>query len=137
MLENNGIYPGDPPMHKIYKYNHANGQQLHACFRLSEHDDMAQSPHVNNPVLLMENGQLTDAGDEYLATLQKETMDITVTCPNCTAKRTITVSKAGHKAWMSGTLIQNAFPDLSKDDREGLMTGICPTCWNKMFKDEA
>jgi hypothetical protein len=39
-------------------------------------------------------------------------------------------------AWQnSGVLIQNAFPNLSKDDREFILTGSSPEEWNK-FKEE-
>jgi hypothetical protein len=30
-------------------------------------------------------------------------------------------------------LIQNALPSLTSDEREALMTGMCPSCWEKMF----
>ena len=33
-------------------------------------------------------------------------------------------------------LIQDAFPELSKEDRERLITGICPKCWKELFGDE-
>ncbi len=35
--------------------------------------------------------------------------------------------------WQSGTLIQNAMPNLSPDHREFLMTGITPTEWEDAF----
>lgn len=35
--------------------------------------------------------------------------------------------------WKSGMLIQRAFPNLSAEDREFLISGICPTCWSKLF----
>jgi hypothetical protein len=37
--------------------------------------------------------------------------------------------------WMftRGDLVQNAFPNMSADDREFLMTGITPAQWAKMF----
>lgn len=38
--------------------------------------------------------------------------------------------------WQSGTLIQNAFPNLNADQREFLMTGILPEEWDVMFPDE-
>ena len=37
--------------------------------------------------------------------------------------------------WQSGTLIQNAFPNLSADDREFLMTGATREEWDKAFED--
>lgn len=33
--------------------------------------------------------------------------------------------------------IQDILPDLTADQREQLMTGICPTCWDSMlYEDE-
>jgi hypothetical protein len=39
---------------------------------------------------------------------------------------------AAHK---SGTHAQNAFPDLSADLREFIISGITPEEWDKLFKD--
>lgn len=36
----------------------------------------------------------------------------------------------------SGTLIQHAFPHLSSDEREFIMTGITPDEWADTFGDE-
>lgn len=35
-----------------------------------------------------------------------------------------------------GALIQNAFPNLSADEREFILTGITKEEWDKTFKDE-
>lgn len=37
--------------------------------------------------------------------------------------------------WQSGSLIQEAFPMLSPDYREFIMTGITPEMWDAMFTD--
>jgi len=37
------------------------------------------------------------------------------------------------KSYLEGALIQDAFPDLSADDREFIMTGIVPEEWDKLF----
>lgn len=36
-------------------------------------------------------------------------------------------------AWTSGTLIQEAMPELSPNDREFVMTGVTPEEWDKEF----
>ena len=36
--------------------------------------------------------------------------------------------------WESGTLIQNAMPHLTPDEREFIMTGITPEEWDSAFK---
>jgi hypothetical protein len=53
-----------------------------------------------------------------------------------TNKREINVTQAQLNDWASGTLIQDAMPHLSADDREFLMTGITPEEWNKHFNEE-
>ena len=35
--------------------------------------------------------------------------------------------------WESGTLIQNAMPHLTPDEREFIMTGITPAEWDSAF----
>ena len=41
------------------------------------------------------------------------------------------------KDWESGTLIQNAMPNLDPDEREFIMTGVTPEEWEKEFgKDD-
>lgn len=37
------------------------------------------------------------------------------------------------KNWMEGTLIQDAFPNLSADHREFIKTGITPEEWEASF----
>ena len=41
---------------------------------------------------------------------------------------------AAHK---SGTLAQHAFPDLSADLREFIITGVTPEEWDMLFEDNA
>lgn len=41
------------------------------------------------------------------------------------------------KGWVNGSkTIQEAFPDLSADQREILLTGIGPKQWDEMFKED-
>lgn len=59
---------------------------------------------------------------------------VEVECVNCKKKHTIIVPIAGYKLWASGqALIQDALPGLSADERELLVSNICPACWNKLF----
>lgn len=39
------------------------------------------------------------------------------------------------KSWADGTLAQDAFPNLSADEREFIMTGITPEEWEETFKE--
>jgi len=58
------------------------------------------------------------------------------TCPECETVHFITVDKEGYARWKAGELLQNALPALSADDRETLLTGICPPCWDGAFELE-
>lgn len=60
-------------------------------------------------------------------------LTIETTCPFCKVKHIMYIDPEDYLAWQFGTLIQKAFPTLSKDDRERLITGICPKCWDKTF----
>jgi len=45
----------------------------------------------------------------------------------------IDVTQAQLDAWESGTLIQDAMPNISADEREFIMTGITPEEWEELF----
>jgi len=57
-------------------------------------------------------------------------------CPFCGKRHTVQVHPADYHAWEDGTLVQEAFPYLSASERELLISGICPTCWDNMFGEE-
>lgn len=63
-------------------------------------------------------------------------MTIVTECPLCGQQHAIEVSDMGLIAYNRGALIQDAFPDLTKEEREMLMTGICPECWIELFEDK-
>lgn len=45
----------------------------------------------------------------------------------------IEVTQEQLSSWENGTLIQNAMPNLSADEREFIMTGITPAEWDSAF----
>ena len=49
---------------------------------------------------------------------------------------TIPVTQAQLDDWDSGTLIQDAMPSLSADEREFIMTGITPDVWEELFAED-
>ena len=65
-------------------------------------------------------------------------MKITKTSPfsGNTNVMEIDVTQEQIALWESGTLIQNAMPHLTPDEREFIMTGITPDEWNNAFSDE-
>lgn len=66
---------------------------------------------------------------------RKEVTVITA-CPFCGHANEVEVNEMDYLDWDDGMLAQDAFPYLSADEREMLISGICPTCWAKMFGGE-
>lgn len=60
-------------------------------------------------------------------------VNIKTQCPLCGRYHNVKVKEEDYKKYENGMLIQNAFPYLSADEREMLMTGICGECFDKMF----
>lgn len=58
---------------------------------------------------------------------------VTPPCPFCGHESTIKVDPRAYSRWIWGTLIQDAFPDWSADQRELLMTGAHSGCWDSHF----
>ena len=57
-------------------------------------------------------------------------------CPFCGKEQIIRVPEEGIIAYKAGALMQDAFPMLTPDEREALISGICPECWDKTFGAE-
>jgi hypothetical protein len=60
-------------------------------------------------------------------------INIKTTCPCCKHDNFVEVNKSDYENWKNGKYIQNAFPYLSAGEREQLITGICPKCWDTIF----
>lgn len=60
-------------------------------------------------------------------------IEIITSCPFCGHAHSIFANEMDYLNWQDGELVQRAFPYLSADDREMLISGICPTCWAKAF----
>lgn len=54
-------------------------------------------------------------------------------CPFCGKGHEVEVNDMDYLDWKDGTSAQDAFPYLSTSERELLISGICPTCWNETF----
>lgn len=61
---------------------------------------------------------------------------ITVRCHRCRKETALPVSEAQITRWHSGELIQRVMPELSADDRELLISGICGSCFDQMFEED-
>lgn len=63
-------------------------------------------------------------------------ISVKTTCPICYIDTYIQVDAEEYSRWLNGELIQRAMPNLTDDEREMLISGICPWCWDDMFGDE-
>lgn len=61
-------------------------------------------------------------------------MRIRTQCPRCGKGSYVAVSTEAYEAWQGGMYIQDAFPDMSADVREMLVSGIDPECWTAIFQ---
>jgi hypothetical protein len=63
-------------------------------------------------------------------------IDIKCQCIWCKVQFTITVERDDWEMWREGLSAQRAFPYLSADERELLISGTCGKCWDEMFPEE-
>ena len=62
-------------------------------------------------------------------------MTIIRTCPLCGKENEIEVGIGQYFKWKDGLLVQDAFPDLSPEEREILISGVCSSCQDDIFGD--
>lgn len=63
--------------------------------------------------------------------------NISVRCPHCNNSYEVPITEAEFLNWdFQTTYVQDAFPQLPPEQREQLVTGICPECWNQIFPEE-
>ena len=58
------------------------------------------------------------------------------TCRLCGDTHVLKVNDDDVFRWQTGTLIQDAMPYLSADEREILISGTCGKCFDKMFGED-
>ena len=64
-------------------------------------------------------------------------VSVVTRCPFCGHANFIEVNENDYLDYDDGVLnTQTAFPYLSANEREMLISGICPTCWSKMLPPE-
>ena len=61
--------------------------------------------------------------------MEKTMTEFGNTCPFCGHVSTLMANEIDVAQWQGGSLIQDALPYLSDDEREILMTGICVDCF--------
>lgn len=57
-------------------------------------------------------------------------------CMFCLETSVVEVAPDRYARWLAGELIQDVWPDWTKGQRELLITGTHPECWDKAFADE-
>lgn len=64
-------------------------------------------------------------------------MTIICTCPHCHKVHEVEVDFEDYTNYMMGDAnIQDAFPYLSANEREYLLSGLCEGCWDSLFAEE-
>lgn len=63
-------------------------------------------------------------------------VDIRVICPVCNEPQNLRLTRTEYDAvFKDNELIQRALPLWPKEQREILLSGMCPTCWNIVFPE--
>ena len=60
---------------------------------------------------------------------------ILVKCPFCGRESEVMVKIDEYLAYEEGAMAQDAFPNLSAEEREMIISGICIKCQKNIFKD--
>lgn len=67
-------------------------------------------------------------------------MNIITKCPYCGKEHPVYLTKEQsfrYRKYLDGKgHMQDLLPDLTAENRELLITGICPKCWKKLEEDE-
>lgn len=62
---------------------------------------------------------------------------VSVNCIYCKEQYIFEVNLDKFRAYQYGALkAQNAFDNLKPEEREMFISGICPNCWNEIFKND-
>lgn len=112
-------------VHKVPDLCYACPDSLQGCERRS--NQMSEIAWQDQPG---RNGYFVTKG------VQPDTYTIHRRCPFCGQMAHVTVPGPGLWAWEHGEFVQTAFPDLTPDEREQIMTGTHPECWDAMFGDD-
>jgi len=66
--------------------------------------------------------------------MMSETITVkTKTCCVCDKSDILTLDRQAVESWQAGEYVHNAFPDMSASERELLISGTHPACWDTLF----
>lgn len=74
----------------------------------------------------IKGADISNVGDESEITISGN-------CIETGKPYSVTVKRKDYDDWKRGKLAQKAFPYLSKEDREFIISGVSPEGWKKMF----
>lgn len=57
----------------------------------------------------------------------------TPTCSVCGKTTLVELDEAKVERWLAGEHIQVVWPEMPKDEREMLISGTHPACWDRLF----
>jgi len=60
----------------------------------------------------------------------------TANCIGCGHSTQLTLLKSELEMYQKGAYVQDAFPNMSADERELIISGTHPACWNRMFGED-
>lgn len=118
--------PGDPPEDGCtYDYD------LDKCPNVDSHRVCDICGYYSNEFALVDDPLLSDVCVDCVND-DDQTVNIKTTCPCCNNTDIISVGLRSYFDWrIGGKLAQEAFSYLSADDRERLISGLCPNCFPK------
>lgn len=69
--------------------------------------------------------------------VKEDTVSVeTKPCVVCKQTSKVSVLRTEYRNWQLSTTVQKAFPNLSPEDRELLISGTHPACWDQLFGKE-
>lgn len=72
--------------------------------------------------------------DNNVEWIKSETIKVrTKTCCVCNKADVLTLDRQAVESWQAGEYVHKAFPDMPADERELLISGTHPACWNTLF----
>ena len=60
-------------------------------------------------------------------------LEVVLVCAMCHETYTYVVSFEQYMSWRAGDLVQRAFPDMPREDREMFVSETCNSCFHKLF----
>lgn len=60
-------------------------------------------------------------------------IQISKKCIMCNTVHYMTLDADKVKRWRAGEKIQDVWPEMSPDEREVLISGTCPKCWDELW----